>query len=58
MWDAETGKELLKLEGGASGFCFSPDSKKVAGRVFSQERENLLRGVSKNSTLFKSSIWY
>jgi WD40 repeat protein len=33
IWDAETGKELLKIEdvGYDLLFCFSPDGKKVPG---------------------------
>jgi WD40 repeat protein len=30
VWDAQTGQELLTLQGGGSGVAFSPDGKRLA----------------------------
>jgi WD40 repeat protein len=30
VWDAQTGKELLTMNGGCTGVAFSPDGKRLA----------------------------
>lgn len=63
IWDAETGKNIMSLEGGAGTSCYSPDGRQIVtssdytAKIWDAETGALLRSLEEHESQVTSAVF-